>query len=310
MNNRNSSLFKETPYSVETPSIAIVLTHLEYSDIPFAHLSQLDKIGLVNIYILLDENETKKAEGTKFVVFDYTKPITILEHYQSQSSRLKFKVMNTGKTTTEEEKLYFYLQNVQEHHLMNIILCKQALPWSTDDLRAKPRCNTTVTREYPYFSYFNNTEHQIVPSSTKPCSSEKAMALLQRNINPCICYQVGFWDILNYQWIYNIFVELIAFYPNEATTLNTLIKEHNNNAIALNKAQEAFNKTCFNVYKTFDKPNCLLKWTHENNRRSRDDLEINSLKIINELIQLHNEVALKEQNANDRKKPVVRVMKL
>ena len=42
----------------QNPSrIAIVLTHVEYIDIPFGHLWQQDKTNLVNIYILLSEKE-------------------------------------------------------------------------------------------------------------------------------------------------------------------------------------------------------------------------------------------------------------
>lgn len=302
MNIRQRGIFNES-YPLEQSRIAIVLTHLEYNDIPFGHLWQLDETKLVNIYILLSEDEIQEAQNKKFKVFGDEK--NILAHYQSQSDRLKFTVMNTGKATTEEEKIIFYLDNVQEHNLVNIILCKESLPWSSNKLRAQPR-NFSTTK-LPFFNY---TVHQSMPSSLQSCSSEKELELFHRTINPCICYQVGFWDILNYQWLFNIFVELTTLKINSDENthdLVTIIQEHNRNAINLNKAENACDKTCHKVHKTFDKPGYLLQYTHANNTKKRDDLEINSLKIINKLIQLYQDVTLKQKN---RQIPIGRTMNI
>lgn len=82
-------------------STAVILPNVEYTDMPFGHLYQLDTVGISNILILLNEEEFKKAHTTKFVVFEGTEPKTVIDHYQSQSDRLKIKVINTGSAKIE-----------------------------------------------------------------------------------------------------------------------------------------------------------------------------------------------------------------
>ncbi len=103
--------------------IAVVLSNVETVEIPFGHLHQLDEVGLSTIYILLNEEEYQKAQENKFIVFDDSEPKTVIEHYQTQSSRLKFQVINTGKASSEEEKLNFYLNNTPTNHLINLFVC-------------------------------------------------------------------------------------------------------------------------------------------------------------------------------------------
>lgn len=58
MKARDETIFKVRDDSIEKTPIAIILTHIEYKNIPFGHLSQMDMLGLVNIYILLNESES------------------------------------------------------------------------------------------------------------------------------------------------------------------------------------------------------------------------------------------------------------
>ncbi|CEK10755.1 hypothetical protein [Legionella hackeliae] len=283
-----------------TPQIAVVLPNVEYHKPPFGHLHQLDKIGISNIYILLNEDEFQKANTDKSILFDNTEPKTIIEHYQSQSSRLKIRVVNTGGATMEEEKLHFYLENTQDQYLLNLFVCKESIPLVNKELSATPPI--VETTDYTFIPFFKSTDRKMMPLFDAPCSSAKAIELLQRDSNPCLCYQQSNFDVLHYQWLFNIFVELIAFELNSTKNtassqeLSKLIKNYNKNIIALEKAEESFEKTHKEAYRTLDEPGAILRWQHVRNVTARETLDNNFPKLISQLISLYGEV-LAPQNS-------------
>lgn len=286
-----------------TPQIAVVLSNVEYHNLPFGHLHQLDKIGISNIYILLNEDEFQKANTNKSVLFDHTEPKTIIEHYQSQSSRLKIQVVNTGAATTEEEKLHFYLENIQEQYALNLFVCNESMPWVNEELSARPP--VVETTEYSFIiPFFRSTAPKMMPFFDAPCSSEKVIELLQREINPCFCYKKAHFDVLHYQWLFNIFVEIITLKLNStgnasselSQELSKLIKDYNKNIIALEKAEESFEKTHKEAYKTLDEPSAILRWQHARNVKARETLDNNFPKLISQLIKLYGELLVPQNN--------------
>lgn len=280
--------------------IAVIFLGMEYTDIPFGHLHQLDKIGIANIIILLNKDEFKKAHTTEFVLFDHTKPRTIIEHYQSQSDRLRIEVIDTGSATTEEEKLDFYLQHADGQYKLNLFLCKESIPWVSEELSAKPP--VIETTEYSFIPFFKSTDRKKLPLFPPPCSSEHAIKLLQDETNPCLCYKIDFFDLLHYQWLFNIFVELISlkiklheeknaeFLPQ----LRKLVKEFNKNIINLEKAEIAFEKTHKKAYFTLDKPKAITLHRHAKNVENKMKLDDDLPKLIGKLIELYDKLASQE----------------
>jgi hypothetical protein len=280
--------------------IAIILPNVEYTNIPFGHLYQLDKVGISNIVILLNEDEFKKAHTSKFIVFDHTEPQTVIEHYQSQSDRLKIEVINTGKATTEEEKLDFYLENAEGQYKLNLFLCKESIPGVSEELSAKPP--VTVTTEYALIPFFKWTERKKLPLFQSPCSSDQAIKLLQHDLSACFCYKMSKFDLPYYQWLFNIFVELISLKIklNEGKNaeflaqLSKLIKDFNKNIIDLEKAEIAFDKTHKKAYATLDEPDAITRWQHDKNVKKKVNLEDNLPKLIGKLVKLYDKLALQE----------------
>lgn len=283
--------------------ISVILPTIEFNKIPpFGHLYQLDKVGILDVYILLNEHEFLKAHETKFVLFDYAEPKTILEHYQSYSAKLKIQVINTGTATTEEEKLHFYLKNAPKHYLLNLFICKESMPWVSEELSAKlPIVETT---EYSFIPFFKSTTRKMMPLFQSPCSSKKAIELLQHDLNPCICYQMSVLDVSYYQWLFNIFVELITLkitshenkHSELSGDLNKLIKAYNKNIAALEKANNSFEQTHKKAYKTLDEPSAIVRWQHERNVSEKANLEDNFPKLIKQLIKFYSKLMVQENN--------------
>ncbi|AWN74435.1 hypothetical protein LEAN103870_09990 [Legionella anisa] len=280
--------------------IAVILPNVEYTNLPFGRLHQLDKVGISNIIILLSDDELRKAQATQFVVFDDTAPQTVIEHYQSQSDRLKIEVINTGTATTEEEKLIYYLKYAEGQYKLNLFLCKKSIPWVSEELSAKPP--VIKTTEYSFIPFFKSTDRKSLPLFQPPCSSEQAIKLLQHDLNPCICYKMANFDVLHYQWLFNIFVELISLkiklHEDKNTKflpqLNKLIKDFNKNIIDLEKAEIAFEKSHKKAHFTLDEPDVITRWQHDKNVKKRMSLDENLPKLIGKLIKLHEKLVLQE----------------
>ncbi|KTD73161.1 hypothetical protein [Legionella tucsonensis] len=280
--------------------IAVILPNVELTNIPFGHLHQLDQVGISNIIILLNEDELKKTQATKFVVFDDTEPQTVIEHYQSQSDRLKIEVINTGTATTEQEKLDYYLKHAEGQYKLNLFLYKKSIPWTSNELSAKPP--VIETTEYSFIPFFKNTNRKRLPLFQPPCSSEQAIKLLQHDLNPCLCYKMAQFDVLHYQWLFNIFVELISLKiklhedknAKFLSQLNKLIKDFNKNIIDLEKAEIAFEKSHKKAHFTLDEPDIITRWQHDKNVEKRMNLDENLPKLIAKLINLYDKLVSQE----------------
>ncbi|MCL9682525.1 hypothetical protein [Legionella maioricensis] len=280
--------------------IAVILSNVEYINIPFGHLHQLDKAGIYNIIILLNEDEFRKAHTTRFVVFDHMEPKTVIEHYQSQSDRLKIEVINTGVATTEEEKLDFYLKQAEGQYKLNLFLCKESMPWVNEELSAKsPVIETT---EYSFIPFFKSTVQKKLPLFQSPCSSEQAIKLLEHDLNPCLCYKMAYFDLVHYQWLFNIFVELITLKiklregenAEFSPQLSKLIKEFNKNIIDLEKAKITFEKTHKKAYGTLGEPDVITRWQHDKNVKNKMGLEDSFPKLIGKLVKLYGKLTSQE----------------
>lgn len=298
---------KRKAYSAEEHNqIAIVFSHIEYVNIPFGHLHQLEKAGILNIYLLLSDAELKEAEQRKFRVFDYMVPQTILEHYKSFSDHLKIHVMNTEEATTEEEKLFFYLDNVQQQYDLNIFLCKEEMQWTSDNSRAKPP-HIEITR-YRFIPFVEKKYRDTPALSEGHSFSDEAVKLLHRDANPCFCHQLGLFDVSNYQWLFNIFVELIKVKISSAQgelhedlrkKLKNLIKEYNVNIISVEKAEASFNKAHHKArkksFKTSDGMGFFLTSKDKENAIKKEQLKESFPEIIKQLIYMYNEIILQER---------------
>ncbi|WP_454782402.1 hypothetical protein [Legionella sp. WA2022007384] len=284
---------------------AVIWSNIEYTDIPLGHIHQLDKIGISNHIILLSEHEYEKAHETQFVVFDDTEPQSIIEHYQSQNTHLKIQVLNTGIATTEEEKLNFYLKNyADQQYQLYLYLCKEAIPGASKELSAKPLINGFT--KYSLIPFFTKLNRARLPLFQAPCSSDLAIKLMQNNIAPCLCYRIDVFDLLHYQWLFNIFVELISlqirFHEDKcapfSVQLNKLINEFNKNILALEKTEHSFETTHKKAYSTFKKPGKLTQWQHGKNVKKKEQLENNFPKLIAKLETLYEQL---QENFNDSK---------
>ncbi|QMT60217.1 hypothetical protein [Legionella sp. PC997] len=284
---------------------AVIWSNVEYLDIPFGHLYQLDKVGISNVIILLNNEEFKKAHETEFVIFDDTEAQTIIEHYQSQSNRLNIEVINTGTANTEEEKLDFYLKkHSEEHYELHLYLYKETIPWVSEELSAKRLIIDTT--KYPIIPFFTRNTRRQLPLFDAPCSSEQAVKLLQNNLAPCLCYKVDLFDLLHYQWLFNIFVELICLKIKMhedksgefSSQLNKLIKDFNKNIVDLEKAESNFEKTHKKAYTTLDKPHAVTRSQHAKNVKRKERLEDNFPKLIGNLVELYEQL-LQRENLDD-----------
>ena len=281
--------------------MSVILPNVEYTNIPFGHLHQLDQVGISNITILLNDEEFEKAHSSKFEVFDDTEPKTVIEHYQSQSDRFKIEVINTGAASTEEDKLNFYLKHAKGESGLNLFLCHESMPWVSEALSARPQDITTT--ECSAIPFFKSTERKQFPLFKSPCSQESAVKLLQDDLNPCLCYKLAKFDVLHYQWLFNIFVELSSlemkwdekknaeFFPK----FSKIIKQYNENITDLEQAEKAFEKTHKMAYGTLDEPDLITRWRHEKNVTIKDDIENNFPKLIGQLITLYSKM---QENLN------------
>lgn len=284
--------------------IVAILPNVEYNKLPLGHLHQLDSVGISNVVILLNDEEFKKAHTTRFVLFDDTKPRTVIEHYQTQSDRLKIEVINTGTATTEEEKRDFYMNHAKRQYKLNLFLCKESMPGVTEELSAKPAF--TETTEYSFVPFFKSVARQRWPLFQSPCSSEQAIKLLQHELNPCLCYKMATFDVLHYQWLFNIFVELINLEIKmdggkgiESTLeLSRLIKAFNENIKDLEHAEKSFDETHKKAYETLEETDVITRWRHKSNVSNRSNLEDNFPKLIGEFIALYDKVAAQENLHN------------
>ncbi|MCW8443795.1 hypothetical protein OQJ05_06995 [Fluoribacter gormanii] len=280
---------------------AVIWSNVEYSNIPFGHLYQLDKVGITNVIILLNDDEFKKAHKTKFVVFDDTEAQTVIEHYQSQSNRLKIEVINTGIASTEEEKLAFYLKkHAKKQYKLHLYLCKETIPWVSEELCAKPAI--TDTTKYSIIPFFTKNTRRQLPLFEAPSSSEQAIKLLQNNLAPCLCYKLDLFDLLHYQWLFNIFVELISLKiklhegksVEFSLPFNKLVKDFNKNIADLEKAEKNFEITHKKAYSTLNSPDKFTLWQHNKNVKKKEQLENKFPKLIGKLIELYDQLALQE----------------
>ncbi|MCW8399677.1 hypothetical protein OQJ26_12835 [Legionella sp. PATHC038] len=286
--------------------IAVIFANVEYTDLPFGHLYQLDRVGISNIIILLNEDEFEKAHTTRIRVFDYTLPQTVIEHYQSQSDRLQIEIINTGRATTEEEKLDFYLKHAEGQYKLNLFLCKGAIYAVNEEIRAKPLIRETT--EYIHIPFFKSTKRKKVPFFQSPCSSDQTIELLQHELNTCFCYQMSPFDVMHYQWLFNIFVELINLKiklreGNNAeflSQLNKIINNFNKTILHFEKAETAFEKTNKKAYNKFDKPDLILRLRHEKHVKKKERLEDNFPKLVSKLVKLYEKLTSLE-NLNQLK---------
>lgn len=289
--------------------IAAVFTEVNYEEIPFERLNQLEKAGILNIYLVLSDEEFKLAQQQKIRLFDYDEPKTILEHYEShhENSRLIFHVMNSGNAKTEKEKLDFYLNNVQEQYLTNLFICKDHLDSVDPDLRTIPPTYRDVVVEIPYLFFSLTSYHQ--PASKKDFSKEKENQLLLREENPCLCFQTGLFDLVNYQWLFNIFTHLIALrIENEQgdhavkiqRDLKNIFRTYYKNMDNLEDAEKNFIAKHKKVFGTLEQSHVwgLTKQQYQKTVENRAFFEARFPKIITDLIELYEKVTREQIHAN------------
>lgn len=269
-----------------------------YPDISFRFLDELAEVGINDVVILLNAAEFEKANQTQFIVFD--KPRTIIEHYKNHNKHLKIKVINTKQVTTEQEKLEFYLNRAKGGFDLNLFLCQEAIRGVNEELSAKPLfMEFTELRSamLPFFS--RSTQKQLpFPLFKSPCSSKEAIELLQHQVNPCFCYKTSMFDILYYQWLFNIFVELINLQSSHEETksqLERIINNFNKNITDFKNAEIDSEKT-LRVYGTSDKASKSTAGQRFKNAEKLKVLEKNFPKLITELIKLYELLSQKDHH--------------
>lgn len=274
------------------------------SPIPFGHLHQLDQVGISNIIILLSAEELKKAYATKFILFDHTEPKTVIEHYQSHNSRSKIEIMNTESAITEEEKLNFYLKHAKDQYQLHLFLCKGSMPYLNEAISTKPPATESYTYSFLVPLYTSTTRKKL-PLFQSPCSSNQVVNLLQQNAISCFCYKIAPFDLLNNQWLFNIFVELIGIrikshekFTELSSKLNHIINDFNQNIIALEKAELNFENTHKKIYSTTSAPYTYTKWQHTKNVTYKENLDDNFSQLICALISLYAKL-LPHQSLHD-----------
>lgn len=287
----NKKLFDRTDLTAfkKRFDMAAVFSYVDYVNMPLAYLYQLQKIGIFNIYIILNEDEFKKAQSNKFILFDHSEPKTIIEHYQSQSSDLTIRVINSGKASTEEEKLAFYLENAKETHLLNLFLTNEALPWVNKSFHSDvPHIEVTT-----FLNFFEQENRIINIPFQLEMPSAQELELLQHPSNPIICFQRDTFDIGNYQWLFKIFSGLINLrmqtesnidFSETKAKLDMLITSYKENIDELKKCEELFEVTHKKLYVEND--NSVQK-THQRNVENRDKCLKKFPQIINELIDTY-----------------------
>lgn len=224
---------------------------------PISMLNQLERIGIVDIYVVLNHEEYLQAPNQRWQYLDDFNLMTGLEHYQSHSnnSQLKFHIIDAANAHTEEEKLQYYLNHLQKNYLMNLFVSQNSLPWVSEKLRSSLKLTVPDSVQLTFFPFIS-FDKRTLPSLEHSRSSEKAMELLERKENPCLCFQEDKnLDCYHYQWLFNIFVELVTHElkqldskqtPKQVSQMkqrmNELIQAFVQNITHLEKAEKDFNK--------------------------------------------------------------------
>lgn len=286
---------KEKKAQISEWRIAVVFPYasIEY----FGHLYQLQELGLVNVYILLNEHEYNLAYTKRSTIFDFEDPKTIVEHYASTVPDIRFQFINTGCASDESAKLDFYIHRVKPDVLMSLYIKEKSCPLTSDALRAKPP-QTTVTT-YTYLPFLSFTKREIYDLGNPSVLTDAAQALVHDAKTPCLCYQRAFFDILNYQWLYNIFIELTKLCElNTMAQLDVLVDTYKQTVIDLERAEKAFNDSARHRYARLEEPGYWLQYQYQKARDKRDLLESRLKETVSKIIELYIDSALLEKNVS------------
>ncbi len=286
--------------------MACIISEVEIGKLtPNELLNQLDEIGILDVYVLLNSNEYLLAQTKRWQPFDDYPLLTFLEQCQlhRKDSRLKFHLVNTGSTSTEEEKLNYYLKNVNEQYLMNLFLCKNPIPWVTQELSTKL---DVVVKTQIYYLPFISFETRNLPSLEKSRSSKKAIELLQRPVNPCLCFQKdSLIDHYHYRWLFNIFIELVTLEIEKKGAknsvkvkerMNKLIQDYAENIKNLERAEKKFIKTHKAFYRESKEPSYWTKKQYKNSVLKKERYERKFTEIIIEMANIYQKIALQSQH--------------
>lgn len=279
---------------------AAIFTGFKYPEIPFERLNQLEKVGITNIYIILGQPEYKQAQEKRFQIFDDSEKKTILEHYKSHTSksRLQFHVLNAGEASSEKEKLHFYLNTVKEHYFTNLFFYEKDIPELTQNLRGDASSQREIVTTYilPFFTSTN----RALPQLQEFNFSALVKQLMSREVNPCFCYKLGNFDIVNVRWLLNVFTELTVYrIKTDDTGLNNgilqrlteLIIEYDANITELEKAEKDFTNTHKKMYKSLEgSPSSFTKWRHEMNVEKKEYYTEKFYEIIDEAKNIYEEI--------------------
>ena len=284
-------------------SISAIFTEFDYADVTCTYLTQLEDTGILNIYIILTDEESQYAQNKKIQRFDDNTPSkTILEYYQSHrpNSQLKFHILNVGQATNEEEKLKYYLENVQETYLINLFIYPKS-PLVSQALHSGIIKDEITEYSFLYFFKMTSTSKELPPFEPEHYSDD-AIHLFQREVNPCICFQKGIFDIQNYFWLFEVFGELIAWKitqsDNELTQtakekLKQLTESYRKNIIDLEKVEKVFETTHKELY-FFNTTEFRLQMEHRQNIENKENLQQQFPQIIVEMIELYQTLAFQK----------------
>jgi len=211
-------MFREklAPIRTKLP-IAAIFTSLQW-DIPYTKLQQLNAVGFQKVYVLLSDDELNSAFNIKRAIYCGGRAKTLFEYYQGflpdEQVRIEFVYFNTGKHVSEEAKLRYFLETVEDVNLINICFYSSPnMPWAGGELISEPGGlpTTTITiTVIPFGIKIFEHSYMELPVLNQRRSPACMDVLLQREVNPVICIQDNGFDIMYHQALFNVFVELIT----------------------------------------------------------------------------------------------------
>lgn len=288
--------------------IAAIFTSFTEPDLdrmsPDTRLQQLDKVGIHTVYILVSHDELTNAKNNKYKLFDGDEDMTIIDYYHSylpkSEKQISFKIIDTKDITSEQDKIDYFLQNTNDDNLINLCFCNEStLPWINEKFSSSaiPLHAKQTSVEFLGYTLYENTEFDL-PETDQRRSPIAADELLQRDTNPTLCYPRSMWDIVNYQALFNCFVELMTVQLNndhhQDTTsakyeLENLINRYANNLKQLETANKTYEEAHKHYWRNTDgnEPNTSYKHSYQQALEQKTKAELAFPTLIKEMISTY-----------------------